>query len=147
MNTLKYIVAASALIMFAQPALAQDSTMDHSKMDHSKMDHGQMDHSKMDHGDHDHAGMEAPDLSGEVMAENAVIIVAKVNGLVCDFCAQALKKVFKKEDAVESLNVDLSAGEVRVALKPGQSLSDERVEKLIRKSGYSLVSTERVIGQ
>lgn len=142
MNTLKFIIAASALVMFAQPALAQDSAMDHSKMDH-----GQMDHSKMDHGNHDHAGMKAPDLSNDAIAEDAVIVVAKVNGLVCDFCAQALKKVFKKEDAVESLNVDLSAGEVLIALRPGQSLSDERVKKLIRKSGYSLVSTERVISR
>ena len=142
MNTLKFLIAASALAIFAQPATAQDSTMDHSKMDH-----GQMDHSKMDHEDHNHAGIEKTDLTDEAITENAVVIIAKVNGLVCDFCAQALKKVFKKEGAVESLNVDLGAGEVRIALKQGQSLEDERVKKLIRKSGYSLVSTERVINQ
>ncbi|MFK7886602.1 MAG: heavy-metal-associated domain-containing protein [Gammaproteobacteria bacterium] len=132
MNALKFIVVASALAMFSQPVLAEGSKMDHSKMDH---------------GAHEHAGMEKPDLGDEVIAANAVLIVAKVNGLVCDFCAQALKKVFKKEEAVDSLNVDLDAGEVSIALKQGQSLSDERVKKLIRKSGYSLVSTERVISQ
>ena len=142
-------------------------TMDHSKMktmDHSKMemmegqmggmDHSDMDmmdedmmagemmegmdHSKMDHSGHDHAAKTSDD-SNEVISEGTHTVVAKVNGLVCDFCAQALRKVFKKEDAVETISVDLDAGEVRVFLKDGQNLSDERLAKLIRKSGYSLV--------
>lgn len=152
MKKLKLLLAAAFLTLWVQPATAQDSGLDHSKMDHGKMDHGQMDHgtmdhSQMDHSDHDHTGMEKPDLTNETIAENAVVITAKVNGLVCDFCAQALKKVFKKEAAVESLNVDLSAGDVHIALKPGHSITDERVADLIRKSGYSLVSTHRVSNQ
>jgi len=129
---------------------SQMKTMDHSQMegmDHSQMegmDHSDMDmmegmdHSKMDHSGHDHAARPT-DSSLAAVSEDAQTIVAKVNGLVCDFCAQALKKVFKKEDAVETISVDLDAGEVRVFLKDGQSLSDKRVAKLIRKSGYSLV--------
>ena len=152
MTILKTLGAAAALTFFATPAFAQDTApMDHSKMetmDHSQMDHSQMemmegqmegmDHSKMDHSGHDQAA-KTPDRSLEAVSESAHTIVAKVNGLVCDFCAQALKKVFKKEDAVETISVDLDAGEVRIFLKDGQSLSDERVAKLIRKSGYSLV--------
>lgn len=76
----------------------------------------------------------------------APMIIAKVNGLVCDFCAQALKKVFKKEAAVQDLSVDLDAGEVLITLKDGQTLPEETVKKLIRKSGYSLVSTRRMGG-
>ena len=155
MTIFKTLGAVAALTLFAQPALAQDAdAMDHSKMetmDHSKMetmDHsgmnmmeGQMegmDHSKMDHSGHDHAA-KTSDVSNEVISEGTHTVVAKVNGLVCDFCAQALKKVFKKEDAVETISVDLDAGEVRVFLKDGQNLSDDRLAKLIRKSGYSLV--------
>jgi len=74
------------------------------------------------------------------------VITAKVNGLVCDFCAQALNKVFMKEEAVKALEVDLDAAEVRIELKEGQTLADERVKKLIRKSGYSLVSLNRDSG-
>jgi copper chaperone CopZ len=73
-------------------------------------------------------------------------VVAKVNGLVCDFCAQALKKVFGKEDAVSSIDVDLDAAEVRVFLKSGYDMSDERIENLIRNSGYSVVSIGRPSG-
>ena len=74
---------------------------------------------------------------------NATQIIAKVNGMVCDFCARAVTKVFGKEDAVESVDVDLDAGEIRVALKNGATISDERVGELVKKSGYDLVSVLR----
>jgi copper chaperone CopZ len=79
------------------------------------------------------------------MAEPAPgeILVAKVNGLVCDFCAQSIRKTFGKEDAVQKVHVDLSKGEVRLDLKPGKTMADADIEKLIRKSGYSLVSIGR----
>ena len=74
---------------------------------------------------------------------SATQIIAKVNGMVCDFCARAGTKVFGKEDAVESVDVDLDAGEIRVALKNGATISDERVGELVKKSGYDLVSVLR----
>ena len=71
------------------------------------------------------------------------MVTAKVNGMVCDFCARAVTKVFGKEDAVENVHVDLDNGEIHVTLKSGAELSDERVESLVEKSGYDLVSIER----
>ena len=71
------------------------------------------------------------------------LVTAKVNGMVCDFCARAVTKVFGKEDAVENVHVDLDNGEIHVTLKPGTTLSDERVETLVKKSGYDLVSIKR----
>lgn len=71
------------------------------------------------------------------------ILVANVNGLVCDFCAQSIRKTFSKEDAVQKVHVDLSKGQVRIDLKPGKSLDDATIESLIRKSGYTLVSIDR----
>ena len=38
---------------------------------------------------------------------SAGTVYADVNGLVCDFCARALEKVFLKREAVESTDVDL----------------------------------------
>ena len=110
------------------------------------MDHGDMDHSTMDHSAHDMSDMNGNVAAAPIKSDSS-IITAKVNGLVCDFCAQALRKVFKKEDAVNDINVDLDSGEVIIGLNPGQTLEDERVKKLIRKSGYSLVSIERKIAE
>jgi copper chaperone CopZ len=102
-----------------------------------------MKHDQMNHDDHDHPEMDKEGMTDVSTAIGGPTIVATVNGLVCDFCAQALKKVFKKEEAVKALKVDLDAGEVRIFLKEGQMLSDAVVAKLIRKSGYSLVETKR----
>ena len=76
-------------------------------------------------------------------ASTQTMVTAKVNGMVCDFCARAVTKVFGKEDAVENVHVDLDSGEIHVTLKSGSELSDERVATLVKKSGYDLVSIER----
>lgn len=136
----------AAFILMSVLALAQDMdrrNTDHSKTEHSKMSHhDDMDHSKMDHDSHADHDMSSIEPAAPMSADGPVIS-AKVNGLVCDFCAQALRKVFKKEAAVEDISVDLDAGLVNINLKDGQSLEDGTVKKLIRKSGYSLVSIER----
>ena len=76
-------------------------------------------------------------------ASTQTMVTAKVNGMVCDFCARAVTKVFGKEDAVENVHVDLDNGEIHVTLKAGSALSDERVASLVKKSGYDLVSIAR----
>ena len=73
----------------------------------------------------------------------ATLLTVNVKGMVCDFCARAVSKVFGKNDAVESVHVDLDTGEIHVGLKPGMDIADEDVETMVRKSGYSFVSLER----
>lgn len=131
MKLIKPAFASIAFCLLAVPALA-DETMDHSKMDHSKMNHSA------------HANVPVDTDTDTDMPASVQIVTAKVNGLVCDFCAQAVRKVFKKQDAVESVNVDLDNGEIVLGLKAGATMDDQTIEKLIRKSGYSLVSIDRI---
>jgi copper chaperone CopZ len=70
-------------------------------------------------------------------------IVIKVNGMVCDFCAQSLKKVFGKEDSVNDIVVNLDDQTVTVDTKDGATLSDEKIKELIEWGGYDLVSIDR----
>ena len=79
----------------------------------------------------------------EAIATAQTTVTAKVNGMVCDFCARAVTKVFGKEDAVDNVHVDLDSGEIHVTLKSGAELSDDQVAELVKKSGYDLVSVER----
>ena len=130
MKLTKTALSALALSLLAMPALAEE-TMDHSTMDHSKMDHSA------------HEGMEMTAEADADPAASAQTVTAKVNGLVCDFCAQAVRKVFKKQEAVERVKVDLDNGEIVLGLKAGADMDDETIGKLIRKSGYSLVSIDR----
>jgi copper chaperone CopZ len=70
-------------------------------------------------------------------------IVVEVSGLVCDFCAQSLEKVFGKEDSVHGIQVDLDKQTVTVDLKDGESLSDEKIKEIIEWGGYDLVEIKR----
>lgn len=67
----------------------------------------------------------------------------KVNGLVCDFCARALEKVFSQHEEVAGINVDLNNGNVTVAFKSGQTLDDETLKSLITDAGYNVVRIDR----
>ena len=67
----------------------------------------------------------------------------KVNGMICDFCAQAIWKVFEDYEAVENVNIDLDTGTVSVMLKEGQDLTDEQLDTAIQYSGYDLVEIKR----
>lgn len=68
--------------------------------------------------------------------DNAVQV--KVNGLVCDFCARALEKVFSKREEVDHIRVNLAEGKVTVAMKPGSTMDDATVKELITNSGYDV---------
>lgn len=70
-------------------------------------------------------------------------VVIHVDGMVCDFCAQSIWKVFEDYDAVTSVDVDLDTASVTVHLKSGQDLTDEELDKAITYAGYDLVDITR----
>lgn len=94
------------------------------------------------HGSHIHE----PDTSERNDSSNARCedqVQVNVNGLVCDFCARALEKVFGRRDEVSGIHVDLDRGVVIVSTHPGQKISDADVKRMITESGYSVVSLKK----
>ncbi len=81
-------------------------------------------------------------LAAEEVSRSETVLV-QVNGLVCDFCARALEKVFAKRDEVASFNVDLTSKVMTLGLKPGQVLDDAAIAELVKKAGYNVVKIER----
>ena len=78
-------------------------------------------------------------LSAPVFANHpGGMVYADVNGLVCDFCARALEKVFGKQDAVESINVNLDEKRITIHFNEGQTLDDKTIAQLIMDSGYNV---------
>jgi copper chaperone CopZ len=67
-----------------------------------------------------------------------------VNGLVCDFCAQSIEKLFKKEKAVQDIDVDLKIGMVTILIKSDAIMDDIKITELITQSGYSVEGIHRV---
>jgi copper chaperone CopZ len=80
-------------------------------------------------------------LSTSAFAAETVKI--KVDGMVCDFCAQSVLKVFEKNEGVDDIAVSLDDQLVTITMKEGATLTDEEIKKNIHYSGYDLVSVDR----
>lgn len=65
-----------------------------------------------------------------------------VNGLVCDFCARALEKVFGKQEEVNAIDVNLDTKIITIDFKDGQSLDEETMKALITDAGYNVVEVK-----
>jgi copper chaperone CopZ len=84
-----------------------------------------------------------PEQTQQALAKSNDLRV-NVNGLVCDFCARALEKVFSKEEAIQGINVNLDTKIITINFKDGQSLSDENVTQLITDAGYKVENIQHV---
>lgn len=64
----------------------------------------------------------------------------KINGLVCDFCAIALEKIFRKKanNEVDTIDVNLDSKIVTIYFKPNQFLAKNKIKKLINQAGYNI---------
>ena len=70
-------------------------------------------------------------------------ITAHVKGMVCDFCARGLEKVFNSEKAVSKIFVNLDDSIVSIRMKPDKNLPDKRIKEIIMKNGYSVEKMTR----
>lgn len=136
MKTLLSTLTIATLLATAPAYAGHDSAEPNTPHDHSKMDHGKMDHSG-------HADIEPSGEAKELSAACEDTINVKVDGLVCDFCARALEKVFGKRDDVQDIKVDLDNASVVVAMKPDQTIDDDTLTQLITDSGYNVRDIER----
>ena len=80
---------------------------------------------------HDDVGLS----SGE-MTKN--IISVDVNGMVCDFCAQSIEKVFMKREEVKGINVNLDNQKVIIYLQKEANIDDTVIGTIFEDAGYSV---------
>ena len=77
------------------------------------------------------------------LAKGGEPIVADVLGVVCDFCAVAMNKIFGKREEVAAIYVDLDTKALSLVLVPGASLSDETIAELAVQAGYRIADVRR----
>ena len=70
-------------------------------------------------------------------------VTINVSGLVCDFCARAIEKVFGKEEAIKDVKVDLDAKTILLNFKDRQNIDDTKITELVTNAGYKVVSIIR----
>ncbi len=80
-------------------------------------------------------------LSGLAAADHTIKV--ELNGLVCDFCARAMEKVFGKRSEVSGIDVNLDTKIVTIGLKKGADIDDATITKLITDAGYKVVKINR----
>ena len=67
-----------------------------------------------------------------------------VNGMICDFCAQSILKVFEEHDGFKSLDVNMDEALVTIIMEDGSTLTDEEIKQKINYAGYDLVKIKRL---
>jgi copper chaperone CopZ len=67
----------------------------------------------------------------------------EVDGMVCAFCAQGVKKKFDGQEAVKSLDVRLADRLVTINLNENHNMTDEEISKLITDAGYTVRGIHR----
>ena len=75
---------------------------------------------------------------------NGDILQVYVNGLVCDFCARSIEKIFSKQQSVEGIKVNLKNMLITINLKENQKLSYEKITEMIKDSGYEIREIKNV---
>lgn len=68
----------------------------------------------------------------------------QIDGLVCDFCAVALEKIFNAEEKVEKISLDLTSKILTLEYKSPEKLEDKKLHQLINDAGYSVRNIEHV---
>jgi copper chaperone CopZ len=69
--------------------------------------------------------------------------VIKVKGMVCDFCARTVEKVFGEQEEVAAIRVDLDVQQIELDLKKDADLTDEAITKHIIDAGLNVVEIKR----
>ena len=73
---------------------------------------------------------------------NNIIDVTTI-GMVCDFCAQSIEKVFMKRQEVQGIKIDLNNQKVIIFLTNKAMLDDAVIYKLFEDAGYGVDKIDR----
>lgn len=64
--------------------------------------------------------------------------VLRVDGLACPYCAYGIEKKLKKTEGVETIDIDINKGVVKVNVAEGVTLTEAQMAKLINDAGFTL---------
>ena len=133
------------------PAVAQHDEHDHHSAEHHSGAHDhQSEHKQLEadhHGEHDQPATAStltmtPEIKA-ALAEGGSPVVADVLGVVCDFCATAMNKIFGARDEVAAVYVDLDTKALNLVIKSGHDLDDPTIAELAVQAGYRIAAVHR----
>jgi len=75
------------------------------------------------------------------LSDNQILITTQ--GMVCDFCASGLERLFGYHDAVNNVAIDFDTGSVLLNIHPNKIITDDAIKDVITGNGFDLVSIKR----
>ena len=70
-------------------------------------------------------------------------ITVFATGIVCSFCAQGLKKTFKKHPSIEKLDIDIESMILSIYLKEGKDIFNWTLKRKIKDAGFNIKQIKR----
>ena len=92
-------------------------------------------------GGHNYDEITKNELSSGQTTNNFINI--NVNGMVCDFCAQSIEKVFMKRIEVKGINVNLEDQRVVIYLDKETDIEDTTISSIFEDAGYTVETINR----
>ena len=121
-----------------------DHGHEHAHQHEDAVHNGQGEHKGHDHGEMNMAAtITQTDEVAAALAAGGAPVVVDVLGVVCDFCATAMNKIFGKRDEVAAVYVDLDKKTLSLVIGEGEALTDKQIEKLAKKAGYRIAAIRR----
>ena len=74
---------------------------------------------------------------------NGTLMTVAVEGMVCDFCAQAIERVFMKREEVAGITINLDDQNVIISLKSEKDIENTTIEELFLNAGYNVQTINR----
>ena len=102
----------------------------------------EQDHSTHEHN-HDHMESSQIETQAGSIDPNGTLMTVVVEGMVCDFCAQAIEKVFMKREEVAGIIVNLDNQNVIISLKGDKDIENTKIEELFLNAGYNIQTIDR----
>ena len=151
MRLLIKIIVMTTALCFCLPSAAQpqQDNANHATNDmHDHEDHDREEANSSHAANSGHGASDGPVLTRTEDIESALAdggepIVADVLGVVCDFCALAMNKIFSKREEVAAIYVDLDTKALNLVLVPGASMSDQTITDLAVQAGYRIAEVRR----
>lgn len=98
---------------------------------------------EQDHSNHDNMESNQIEIHAGSIDPNGTLMTVAVEGMVCDFCAQAIEKVFMKREEVAGINVNLDDQNVIISLKSEKDIENTIIEELFLNAGYNIQTIDR----
>ena len=98
---------------------------------------------EQDHSNHDNMESNQIEIHAGSIDPNGTLMTVAVEGMVCDFCAQAIERVFMKREEVAGITINLDDQNVIISLKSEKDIENTTIEELFLNAGYNVQTINR----